>query len=136
MKIFSMFVLFVLMFSSIAMADSEDKYLSAVETANRDNAPNPIIDDWYDRICPYGDAVITLNDKDHTKAAIVACVAYNKSKRVWTAWDGVVDSTMKNGKITMHTFTVWDPTKYRVWTMDGELTISKKGEVVLKKNHE
>lgn len=134
MKSFVMFILFVLMFSSIAMADTESMYMSSSEIARRDNAPNELLESWYDRMCPYGDAVVTYRDAKNTKAAEVDCVVFDKSRNTWSTWSGDVSDTVLRGHITMYEFKTWNPKEYRVWVMDGELVV-KDGHAVLMRNY-
>ena len=123
MKTFIMMVILVLI-SSVAFADSYQR--SALEIRNDLVKENQIIEDWVDYICPYGDAIITGPNKD--KVAEVDCVNYDASTGTWITWG--VKNTGVNAVI--YDIQHWDKSKYRIWTMDGELIIKRDRVKLLK----
>lgn len=106
-------------------------------TYNSDNyeGTQELLEEWYAEVCPYGDAVITYKDANNTEAGKVDCVVYDKRLKMWSTWKGDINDTITRGGIDIHTFNTWDPKKYRVWTMDGELVIDKNSHVIVRKTY-
>lgn len=116
----------LLLISSTVVADTYDR--SPLEIRNDAAKENQVIEDWVDYICPYGDAIITGPTKD--KVAEVDCVNYDTMTGTWITWG--VQNTGTNAII--YDIQHWDKSKYRIWTMDGELTI-KRDRIKLRKTY-
>lgn len=81
-----------------------------------DGSKEDLLDHWYSEVCPYGDSVITDMDKKHV--VDTSCVTYNYRTGMWDTWQGYVDRR--------HSFKSYDPKKYRIWVMDGEVILKNK----------
>ena len=88
--------------ATLSMTDDED----GVQT---------ILDHWYIEVCPYGEAVVT----DMTKSVIAttSCVNYDYRTGKFVTWVGAVNSK--------HNFKYYEPSKVRVFVVDGELILTK-----------
>ena len=110
--------------SAVTFADTYER--SALEIRNDAVKEQQVIEDWVDYICPYGDAIITGPTKD--KVAEVDCVNYDTSTGTWITWG--IRNTGSNAII--YDIQHWDKSKFRIWTMDGELIIKRDKIKLLK----
>ena len=117
-------VICLMLFSSVTFADTYER--SALEIRNDAVKEQQVIEEWIDYICPYGDAIITDPTKD--KVAEVDCVNYDISTGTWITWG--VRNTGSNAII--YDIQHWDKSKFRIWTMDGELIIKRDKIKLLK----
>ena len=98
----------VLMFSTSSYA--ADEYDAEEEMTS-------VLDHWYAEVCPFGTAYVT--DMAKSVIASVACVSYDYKSRKYVTWNGAVNAKRN--------FKYYEPTKVRIFVVDGELILGKDG---------
>ena len=98
----------VLMFSTSSYA--ADEYDAEEEMTS-------VLDHWYAEVCPFGTAYVT--DMAKSVIASVACVSYDYKSRKYVTWNGTVNAKRN--------FKYYEPTKVRIFVVDGELVLGKDG---------